>query len=1151
VAGAAGRAKISQKCWYREKTLMPLPLVGAHAVLDGMPEFNKNADIINSKVGGIHDKMSGLGGVSQKASGLVSGAFKAMATAGVASVAGIGAVGGGLLKIAYDAANLPGIQSVFSNMTASMGVDAEALMGKMRAASYGAVKDFDLMKQANKAMVGAGEEFGKMFAESLPTLMKVSREAAKAQGLSVEYMYDSIVTGVKRMSPMILDNLGFQLSLTEANERYAQSIGKSSKELNKQEKQMALLQEVMRAGNQLLDETGGHVDSIQKDVQSWKTAMANVKDQIGIQLLPVLQKFMDLIGKPSQGMQDAIIKATKAFVDWLLPAIDKVAMAIQTFMQGPLVGLIRGLSSIGFGGLADIGEAVSAILTGKDMDFTSFGELMAKALTPAFGKDIASKIGQAAASLATTIQDALAPIRDRVQEVIDWVRPRMEILPTYFKMAIKGIMEAFSGKGFDTLITAIRNSLMVVFGIQTERKIEKFVGYFKQAADWILQYSDVIIGAIKGIIAVLAAKELIGGISNLASVAKTALGGVGRSALGLLGPMGLVVGGAALLGVAWEKNWFDIQGKTAKVVDTVKKILGGLGTELEGGIFDWNSILPPNLAEVMKTVSGVVVGIRDTIQGGDFPWEDVLPPDLASIAYGIVDAFENVQRAVSGIGDIIGALFSGDQAKALTSLQDMVRDIFGPDAADMVVPFLDTMTEAFDQFKAMITEVLTTVYDALMEIWPTIQSIALELGTLLGNAFSTILAVAQAVWPSIQSIITTVWDAVSEVFNIFLTTIWPALLAGFQGLLAWVNDNWPAIQEVIVTVFRIVGEVIAAVAKEVIPFVISVFQGLVDWVKENWPAIQETIRVVMEFIGNVIKIVLDNIQQFWQEHGDNIMSIITLVWDWIKSTIQTAIDVVKGIISLVMAIIRGDWKSAWDAIKDIVSKAWEWIKKTVDTAIKLLGDIIAIGWGLIKTGVEVAWDTIKLLISMAWDNIKKNVEAAINAVKKTLTDTMDEIKKGWEDAWNGIAQIVKNVWNSILDFVAKGLNGAIDLLNGLINAANKVPGVRIGLIPHVDVSPLKLAEGGILNRSTFVAGEEGAEVVAPITKLVRMMQEGLESAITNVVSRSSYPYSGPQPSITNNYGGDTYVKEYNLTAQSVIRPGGLALEFAAMELAHA
>jgi hypothetical protein len=133
------------------------------------------------------------------------------------------------------------------------------------------------------------------------------------------------------------------------------------------------------------------------------------------------------------------------------------------------------------------------------------------------------------------------------------------------------------------------------------------------------------------------------------------------------------------------------------------------------------------------------------------------------------------------------------------------------------------------------------------------------------------------------------------------------------------------------------------------------------------------------------------------------------------------------------------------------------------------------------------------------------------------------------------------------------LNKAVDLINDLINAANKVPGVNIPQLSIGGCSTAKLAEGGILNRPTFVAGEAGAEVVAPLNSLLSMIKSSLSSAISDMAysSNAHMQYSGPQPSNTYNYGGDTYIREYNLTAQSMIRPGGLAIEFSYMELAHA
>lgn len=73
---------------------MPLPLVGAHAVLEGVPQFSRDADTVNDKVGNIHKGFLGLGGVAGKAGDLVAGGFKTMALGGAAAITTVGAVGG-------------------------------------------------------------------------------------------------------------------------------------------------------------------------------------------------------------------------------------------------------------------------------------------------------------------------------------------------------------------------------------------------------------------------------------------------------------------------------------------------------------------------------------------------------------------------------------------------------------------------------------------------------------------------------------------------------------------------------------------------------------------------------------------------------------------------------------------------------------------------------------------------------------------------------------------------------------------------------------------------------------------------------------------------------------------------------------------------
>ena len=50
---------------------------------------------------------------------------------------------------------------------------------------------------------------------------------------------------------------------------------------------------------------------------------------------------------------------------------------------------------------------------------------------------------------------------------------------------------------------------------------------------------------------------------------------------------------------------------------------------------------------------------------------------------------------------------------------------------------------------------------------------------------------------------------------------------------------------------------------------------------------------------------------------------------------------------------------------------------------------------------------------------------------------------------NGVLALLTAAWNLVLGGIETMINKAVDMLNGLISAMNKVPGVSIPLIGHV------------------------------------------------------------------------------------------------------
>jgi hypothetical protein len=97
------------------------------------------------------------------------------------------------VRIAFDRLNNPG------------------MLDNLREATHGTVTDIELMKAAVKF-----NDF-KLPLDELGTMLAFAQQKAKDTGQSVDYMVDSIVTGLGRKSLMILDNLG--LSANEIKEK--------------------------------------------------------------------------------------------------------------------------------------------------------------------------------------------------------------------------------------------------------------------------------------------------------------------------------------------------------------------------------------------------------------------------------------------------------------------------------------------------------------------------------------------------------------------------------------------------------------------------------------------------------------------------------------------------------------------------------------------------------------------------------------------------------------------------------------------------------------------------------------------------------------------------------------------------------------------
>lgn len=181
-------------------------------VADEVAKINQELKQTSTLSDGIQQGGTGGGGLfgGGKLDGMLQVFGGNLITKGAGMLAGLASEMGDMVKQGIELAKQgEGIRIAFQRLGRGDILDG------LRQATHGTVTDLELMKAAVKF-----NDF-KLPLEELGTMLAFAQQKAKDTGQSVDYMVDSIVTGLGRKSLMILDNLG--LSAAQIKERMAET----------------------------------------------------------------------------------------------------------------------------------------------------------------------------------------------------------------------------------------------------------------------------------------------------------------------------------------------------------------------------------------------------------------------------------------------------------------------------------------------------------------------------------------------------------------------------------------------------------------------------------------------------------------------------------------------------------------------------------------------------------------------------------------------------------------------------------------------------------------------------------------------------------------------------------------------------------------
>lgn len=478
----------------------------ANVILRGKLELlDKDLDQARSKVGAAVDKISAnVQNVGRAA--LVGVGIVGSAAAGVAA---------GLGKLAFDAAPVEGLSMAFEGLATASGSSMDEMLTALQRGSSGMISQRQLMASYN----AAAQLVSTTFANQLPEAMGYLAKVSAATGQDMGFMMDSLVKGVGRLSPMILDNLGVQVSLAEATELASQMFGVEADAMDKSQIQagmMAVTMEKLKANTAAMPDVS---ESAAAGIARMKASMQDMKDRVGVALLPVLNSvlstlmsFLPNLEPVFQFFETTIVPILQTVADNFgnfFSAIQDGASPIESLsllFQGLLpedtvnwiVGALEDISTWIQGVIDTVkpyveaaGDWISKNVELKDV-LIALGIAIMSVVVPAIWALISPMLPiiltlgaliAAVALVRNAWENNWGGIRDKLQAVWDWIRPVFESVKAWLEENIPKAIETLKKFWEETLLPAIE-------------KVWKFVSEdLFPLFDKIIEFFEVLIAA--------------------------------------------------------------------------------------------------------------------------------------------------------------------------------------------------------------------------------------------------------------------------------------------------------------------------------------------------------------------------------------------------------------------------------------------------------------------------------------------------------------------------------------------------------------------------------------------------------------------------------------------------------------------------------
>jgi len=221
-----------------------------------LDKLERGLEDIEKGVKGTGDKVKSIAAQSfGKVAGIIAAAFSVRA----------------IVQFGQEAADLSaraeGVRTAFERL------NKPDLLANLRRATRGTVTDVELMRQAVRA-----QNF-QVPLEQLATFFDFATSRAAQTGESVDYLVDSIITGIGRKSVLVMDNLGISAVALQEEVKKIGDFGEAAGIIIQKE----------------LGKAGEVATTAAQEIAAQRAELENIKTRIGENLIPIQKKYNEVL----------------------------------------------------------------------------------------------------------------------------------------------------------------------------------------------------------------------------------------------------------------------------------------------------------------------------------------------------------------------------------------------------------------------------------------------------------------------------------------------------------------------------------------------------------------------------------------------------------------------------------------------------------------------------------------------------------------------------------------------------------------------------------------------------------------------------------------------------------------------------------------